>query len=107
MTCVIDGESFNIVECRIVFKVGVVCRLDKIAGTVNLNEKNQFISRLKCYWTLKRQFRNGVPLLRRLQSSHMSRNREQVSHSVIMSVGEFIRIAAVHWAVLIQNSLLQ
>ena len=92
----IDVKSFDIIKCRIVFKVGVVCRLDKIAGTVNLNEKNQFISRLKCYWTLKRQFRNGVPLLRRLQSSHMSRNREQVSHSVIISVSLPFRMAAVH-----------
>ena len=25
------------------------------------------------YWTLKRQSRNGVPLLRRLQSNHMSK----------------------------------
>lgn len=35
-----------------------------------LPKKNQLIQRLIAYWTLKRQYRNGVPLLRRLQSSH-------------------------------------
>ena len=33
----------------------------------------RFIQRLIAYWTLKRQSRNGVPLLRRLQTSHPSR----------------------------------
>lgn len=32
--------------------------------------RSQLIQRLIAYWTLKRQYRNGVPLLRRLQSSH-------------------------------------
>ena len=35
-----------------------------------LPKKNQLIQRLIAYWTLKRQYRNGVPLLRRLQSTH-------------------------------------
>uniref|UniRef100_A0ABD2VVW1 Bromo domain-containing protein n=1 Tax=Trichogramma kaykai TaxID=54128 RepID=A0ABD2VVW1_9HYME len=34
-------------------------------------KKNQLIQRLIAYWTLKRQYRNGVPLLRRLQSAHL------------------------------------
>lgn len=33
-------------------------------------KKSQLIQRIIAYWTLKRQYRNGVPLLRRLQSSH-------------------------------------
>lgn len=33
-------------------------------------KRSQLIQRLIAYWTLKRQYRNGVPLLRRLQSSH-------------------------------------
>ena len=33
----------------------------------------RFIQRLIAYWTLKRQSRNGVPLLRRLQTTHPSR----------------------------------
>jgi hypothetical protein len=40
---------------------------------VNVPKKSQLIQRLIAYWTLKRQFRNGVPLLRRLQSSHLAR----------------------------------
>ncbi|XP_063219960.1 bromodomain-containing protein homolog isoform X2 [Bacillus rossius redtenbacheri] len=48
-------------------------RIQDIASRVNLVKKNQFIQRLIAYWTLKRQMRNGVPLLRRLQSSHLSR----------------------------------
>lgn len=39
-------------------------------------KKSQFIQRLIAYWTLKRQFRNGVPLLRRLQSTHLSRRED-------------------------------
>lgn len=34
--------------------------------------KAQFIQSLQSYWMLKRQSRNGVPLLRRLQASHQS-----------------------------------
>ncbi|CAG2056028.1 unnamed protein product, partial [Timema podura] len=51
-------------------------RIQEIASLVNIPKKSQFIQRLIAYWTLKRQFRNGVPLLRRLQSSHLSRRDE-------------------------------
>lgn len=40
---------------------------------MTIPKKSQLIQRLIAYWTLKRQFRNGVPLLRRLQSSHLAR----------------------------------
>ncbi|XP_057664032.1 bromodomain-containing protein homolog isoform X1 [Diorhabda carinulata] len=44
-------------------------RIQEIGSLVTIAKKSQFIQRLIAYWTLKRQFRNGVPLLRRLQSA--------------------------------------
>lgn len=47
-------------------------RLSKIVGRVAMARKAQFIQSLQSYWMLKRQSRNGVPLLRRLQANHQS-----------------------------------
>lgn len=47
-------------------------RVQEIAQLVNIQKKSPFIQRLIAYWTLKRQYRNGVPLLRRLQSQGQS-----------------------------------
>ncbi|CAH1783682.1 unnamed protein product [Owenia fusiformis] len=55
-------------------------RVSKISSAISLPKKQAFIQRLLSYWTLKRQSRNGVPLLRRLQSNHMSRNKEQTKN---------------------------
>lgn len=44
-------------------------RIQEISSLVNIQKKSQFIQKLVAYWTLKRQYRNGVPLLRRFQSS--------------------------------------
>ncbi|XP_075690197.1 peregrin isoform X2 [Rhinoderma darwinii] len=53
-------------------------RLSKITNCLTLQRKSQFMQRLHSYWTLKRQSRNGVPLLRRLQTHLQSqRNCEQ------------------------------
>lgn len=58
-------------------------RVSKIASMISVPKKEEFMRALLSYWTLKRQSRFGVPLLRRLQSNHMSRNREHVCHSLI------------------------
>ena len=55
-----------------VFFFCITFRLSKIVGRVAMARKAQFIQSLQSYWMLKRQSRNGVPLLRRLQASHQS-----------------------------------
>ncbi|KAG7472709.1 hypothetical protein MATL_G00111740 [Megalops atlanticus] len=49
-------------------------RLNKICKGILLQRKNQFMQRLHNYWLLKRQSRNGVPLIRRLHS-HLQAQR--------------------------------
>jgi bromodomain and PHD finger-containing protein 1 len=44
-------------------------RIQEISSLVNIQKKSQFIQKLIAYWMLKRQYRNGVPLLRRLQTT--------------------------------------
>ncbi|XP_016326200.1 peregrin-like [Sinocyclocheilus anshuiensis] len=67
-------------------------KLSKITSNLTVQRKGQFMQRLHSYWTLKRQSRNGVPLLRRLQTHLQSqRNTEplpatrdgQEKHSVL------------------------
>ncbi|XP_016398061.1 peregrin [Sinocyclocheilus rhinocerous] len=67
-------------------------KLSKITSNLTVQRKGQFMQRLHSYWTLKRQSRNGVPLLRRLQTHLQSqRNAEplpatrdgQEKHSVL------------------------
>uniref|UniRef100_A0A8C2F407 Bromodomain and PHD finger containing 1 n=1 Tax=Cyprinus carpio TaxID=7962 RepID=A0A8C2F407_CYPCA len=60
-------------------------KLSKITSNLTVQRKSQFMQRLHSYWTLKRQSRNGVPLLRRLQTHLQSqRNRDgQEKHSML------------------------
>lgn len=54
-------------------------RLNDICKGILFQRKSQFMQRLHSYWLLKRQSRNGVPLVRRLHSNVQSqRNTEQV-----------------------------
>lgn len=53
-------------------------RVQDIAQLISIPKKSQLMNRLIAYWTVKRQLRNGVPLLRRLQSSHQARREEHV-----------------------------
>ncbi|KAM5172520.1 bromodomain-containing protein 1 isoform 3-T3 [Mantella aurantiaca] len=52
-------------------------RINKISNQVSIQRKKQFIERVHSYWLLKRLSRNGIPLLRRLQSSLQSQRNIQ------------------------------
>lgn len=53
-------------------------RLNSLCKGVLFQKKNQFMQRLHSYWLLKRQSRNGVPLVRHLHSSiQTQKNPEQ------------------------------
>uniref|UniRef100_A0A8C7SZ07 Bromodomain and PHD finger containing, 1 n=1 Tax=Oncorhynchus mykiss TaxID=8022 RepID=A0A8C7SZ07_ONCMY len=56
-------------------------RLSKITSNLTVPRKSQFMQRLHSYWTLKRQSRNGVPLLRRLQTHLQSQRNTEQLHS--------------------------
>ncbi|XP_056429686.1 bromodomain-containing protein 1 isoform X3 [Hyla sarda] len=52
-------------------------RINKIINQVSIQRKKQFVERVQSYWLLKRLSRNGIPLLRRLQSSLQSQRNSQ------------------------------
>lgn len=56
-------------------------RIHEISQLVSIQKKSQFIQRLVAYWMLKRQFRNGVPLLRRLQTQSQTHCRSGLDGS--------------------------
>ncbi|XP_071448364.1 bromodomain-containing protein homolog isoform X2 [Hetaerina americana] len=63
-------------------------RIIEIAMLVDMPQRNYFIKRLISYWTLKRQNRNGVPLLRRLQATHQARPDERPVGEKVASKSE-------------------
>ncbi|XP_053271346.1 bromodomain-containing protein 1 isoform X2 [Pleuronectes platessa] len=52
-------------------------RLQTILNQVSVQKKKAFVELVLNYWTLKRQSRNGLPLLRRLQTSLQSKKNAQ------------------------------
>ncbi|XP_055931910.1 peregrin-like [Argiope bruennichi] len=62
-------------------------RLTKISSMVSMPKKQSFLDRLLSYWILKRQSRNGVPLLRRLQTAQSSRRDHDIDKECA-SLGE-------------------
>ena len=68
--------SFWLYKLAIIF---LLYRLNILCKGIIFQRKNQFMQRLHNYWLLKRQSRNGVPLVRRLHSNIQSqRTTEQV-----------------------------
>ena len=67
------------------FSNTIVCdwfRIQELAGLVDgVSRMSQFMHRLLAFWTLKRQSRNGVPLLRRLTNAHSSRRHNSSANS--------------------------
>lgn len=58
---------------------------------VAIQRKKQFVERVHSYWLLKRLSRNGVPLLRRLQSSLQSQRNTQQVGDIIFYLEKEIR----------------
>ncbi|XP_034090206.1 bromodomain-containing protein 1 isoform X1 [Gymnodraco acuticeps] len=52
-------------------------RLQTILNQVSVQKKKAFVELALNYWTLKRQSRNGLPLIRRLQTSMQSQKNTQ------------------------------
>ncbi|XP_044144153.1 bromodomain and PHD finger-containing protein 3 isoform X3 [Bufo gargarizans] len=70
-----------------------LCRLIKISSGVCMQKKTRFLQHLHSYWLLKRQSRNGAPLIRRLHS-HMQSQRsggQKENNSKSSSVKEAIK----------------
>lgn len=59
-------------------------RLNKICTGVEVQRKNQFMQRLHNYWLLKRQSRNGMPLIRRLHSHLQAQKTAEQVRTEIM-----------------------
>lgn len=58
-------------------------RLQTILNQVSVQKKKAFVELVLNYWTLKRQSRNGLPLIRRLQTKLQSqKNAQPVCSSV-------------------------
>ncbi|XP_040002843.1 bromodomain-containing protein 1 isoform X2 [Xiphias gladius] len=56
-------------------------RLQTILNQVSVQKKKAFVELVLNYWTLKRQSRNGLPLIRRLQTSLQSQKNAQPRQS--------------------------
>jgi len=74
------GNSWtNVSSVETSLHLSPLYRLNIICKGILFQRKKPFIHRLHNYWLLKRQSRNGVPLVRHLLSSvHIQRTTEPV-----------------------------
>uniref|UniRef100_A0A4W5NJL7 Bromodomain containing 1 n=1 Tax=Hucho hucho TaxID=62062 RepID=A0A4W5NJL7_9TELE len=66
-------------------------RLNTILNRVSMQKKKPFVELALNYWTLKRQARNGVPLIRRLQSSQQSYQKTHASEEESRALKEQVK----------------
>ena len=59
-----------------------VARLSSILNQVSVQRKRAFVGLVLSYWGLKRQARNGAPLIRRLLSSQQGQKTAQLPVSL-------------------------
>ncbi|KAM9327679.1 bromodomain-containing protein 1 isoform 2-T2 [Pholidichthys leucotaenia] len=66
-------------------------RLQSILNQVSIQKKKAFVELVLNYWTLKRQSRNGLPLVRRLQTSLQSQKNVQPSEEESRALKEQLK----------------
>lgn len=81
-------------------------RLQVIAKKVRANKKEALLQKLMAYWTLKRQSRNGVPLVRRLQNNSAAKPTDKVvsANAINHSRASCRYITDTEWVVSLFNS---
>ena len=68
-------------------------RLEKIGSNLQVAEKEEFMHQMYSYWQLKRQWRFGVPLLRRFVSAQQDANKVTLlKQKLVQSLGRSIHL---------------
>ncbi len=57
-------------------------KTEDIIGRVEFPDKREFFEKLTSYWLLKRYSRNGVPMLRRLQTMGLKNKRTEINFQI-------------------------
>lgn len=66
-----------------VFLFSLVVSFDTILNQVAVQRKRHFVQGVLSYWVLKRQSRNNVPLIRRLQANPQPPKVKQMVSSAV------------------------
>ncbi|KAM9705744.1 LOW QUALITY PROTEIN: bromodomain-containing protein 1 [Menidia menidia] len=71
------GEESEVATAPVAVPTFPAHRLQTILNQVSIQKKKAFVDLVLNYWTLKRKSRNGLPLIRRLQSGLQSQKSTQ------------------------------